>query len=157
MKSKIVLADSRQPQNILPIKGSRRPQSGFTLLEVMIALVVLSFGMLGLAAMQLKGLQSAHLSYQRTLATTAASDAVERLWVDLWATPTTCPDPVGVTDEWHDAWGDVLVGMEASSTIAPASSGSCEYTITVVWQDERFSSENDVSRFVYVARLPQPL
>lgn len=141
------------------VEASRRSrtQCGFTLIEVLVAVLVLSIGMLGLAAMQLNGLQSAHLSYQRTLATASAKDAVDRLWVKLWELPDSCPDPADVTGEWHEAWEDLLVDMEAASDIEAASSGSCEYTVTVVWQDTRFSSEDDPSRLVYVARLPQAL
>ncbi|WP_416138246.1 type IV pilus modification protein PilV [Halomonas sp. HK25] len=153
MKSKTVLAESCRSRIFSPIKESRREQSGFTLLEVLVAVLVLSFGLLGLAGMQLKGLQSAHLSYQRTLATSAAQDAVERLWVKLWKTPDSCPDPVDVTTEWHDAWKGVLVGMDTAGSDITAS--GCEYLISVLWQDERFSAEGDVSRLVYVARLPQ--
>lgn len=158
MRLRIVLDGLCLSKSIVPRKIERCSQSGFTLLEVLVAVLVLSFGMLGLAAMQLKGLQSSHLSYQRTLATTAANDAVERLWVKLWDAPESCPDPaVDVINEWHDAWSGLLVGMEVSSSITPASAGSCEYEIEVVWQDDRFSSENDISRLVYMARLPQQL
>lgn len=57
--------------------------NGFTLLETLIALLVLSFGLLGLAGLQLKTLQSSHSSYQRGLANIIAADAVERLWANM--------------------------------------------------------------------------
>lgn len=153
MKSKTVLAESCRSRDTWPIKERRRAQSGFTLLEVLIAVLVLSFGLLGLAGMQLKGLQSAHLSYQRTLATSAAQDAVERLWVELWKDPGVCPAPVDVVTDWHNAWREVLVGMDVEGS--DITSSGCEYEISVLWQDERFSAEGGVSSLVYVVRLPQ--
>jgi type IV pilus assembly protein PilV len=134
--------------------GSRtKGQVGFTLLEVLVAVLVLSFGLLGLAAMQLKGLQSANLAYQRTLATAAAQDAVERLWVELWGDSDNCPLPSDITSEWYGAWADILPDMQAAgSTILVLD--PCEYEVTVSWQDDRFLGEGDVSRLVYVVQLP---
>ncbi len=52
-------------------------QRGFSLVEALIALLVLSLGLVGVAAMQLKALQSASLGYQRSVASVAAVDAQE--------------------------------------------------------------------------------
>ncbi len=45
-----------------------RTESGFTLLEVMVALVIFSIGMLGLAGIQAEGIQSNNTAYLRTIA-----------------------------------------------------------------------------------------
>ncbi len=66
-------------------------QSGFTLIEALVALLVLSIGMLGVAAMQLKALQGAHVAYQRSIASLAAQDAQERLWAEVAAAPGVPP------------------------------------------------------------------
>lgn len=58
-------------------------QRGFSLIEALIALLVLSIGLIGVAAMQLKALQSANAGYQRSVASVAAVDAQERLWAAL--------------------------------------------------------------------------
>lgn len=55
------------------------PQRGFTLIEVLIAMVVLSIGMLGLAGLQTSGLRYTHTSYLLSLATQQAEDMVERI------------------------------------------------------------------------------
>ncbi|WP_346796574.1 prepilin-type N-terminal cleavage/methylation domain-containing protein [Halomonas sp. Bachu 37] len=60
-----------------------RRQRGFSLIEALVALVILSFGLIGVAAMQLKALQSATAGYQHSVATLAAVDAQERLWAQL--------------------------------------------------------------------------
>lgn len=45
-----------------------RRQRGFSLLEVLIAVVVLSFGLLGMAALQINALKNSQSSFQRTQA-----------------------------------------------------------------------------------------
>lgn len=52
---------------------------GFTLIEVMVALLVLSIGLLGLAALQTAALRDGQRAELRTRAVQAASDMVERM------------------------------------------------------------------------------
>jgi type IV pilus assembly protein PilV len=52
---------------------------GYSLLEVLIALLVLSIGLLGLAALQLNSLELGTNSYFRTQATLAAYDIIDRM------------------------------------------------------------------------------
>lgn len=54
-------------------------ERGFSLLEVLIALLVLSFGLLGIAGLQTFSLQFNHQSYERTQATLLISDITERI------------------------------------------------------------------------------
>ncbi|MEZ5447075.1 MAG: type IV pilus modification protein PilV [Gammaproteobacteria bacterium] len=61
-----------------PAPGGHR-QRGFTLLEVLIALVVLAVGMLGIAALQARGMQYNTDAYARTQATILAYDIIDRM------------------------------------------------------------------------------
>jgi len=56
-----------------------RQQRGFNLLEVLIALVVLSLGLLGLAALQNMGLRLGNESYQRSQATLLIYEMIDRM------------------------------------------------------------------------------
>lgn len=70
------------------MKLQRRCQmTGFSLLEVMIAAVVLSFGLLGLVAMQATAKFSSYEARQRTIASWLANDLVERVRInkDSWS------------------------------------------------------------------------
>ncbi|MFK7814876.1 MAG: type IV pilus modification protein PilV [Gammaproteobacteria bacterium] len=53
--------------------------TGFTLMEVLVALAVLSIGLLGMAGMQLFSLKSSHDAYKRTQATLFAYDLIEKM------------------------------------------------------------------------------
>lgn len=54
-------------------------QTGFTLVEAMVSLVVLAVGMLGIAALYIEGLRSGHMSVSYTNAVTLASDMADRI------------------------------------------------------------------------------
>ena len=92
---------------MLTLRTRRFPRathtSGFTLIEILIALLVLSIGLLGLAAVQFQSLQNSQASYERSMATMQARDLVERLWAgicDLYDEDgTLVPGVLGEIDE----------------------------------------------------------
>lgn len=57
----------------------RKDQAGFTLVEVLVALLVLSFGLLGLAMLQAAGQKFNNDSYMRSQATVLAYDIIDRM------------------------------------------------------------------------------
>lgn len=86
--------------------GILRREAGFNLIEVMVALLVLAFGLLGLAALQNLSLRATHQSFQRTQATIGVYDIIDRMrangsgvtagnyvtgtWLSASAAPTNC-------------------------------------------------------------------
>lgn len=54
-------------------------QQGVTLIEVLVALAVLTIGLLGLASLQAIGLRSQHNAYLKNQAALAAQDILERM------------------------------------------------------------------------------
>lgn len=135
-------------------------ERGFTLIEALVALLVLSIGMLGVAAMQLKALQGAHAAYQRSIASLAAQDAQERLWARMAEVGgRVCPSwsdakDFGVEKSWHDTWEGYLPGLVLAAVTPPGSPNEeCEFDISVQWSDSRFGEEVDPV-FQYTVRLP---
>ncbi len=61
------------------ITGERHAQGGFTLLEVLMAILVFTFGVLSLFRLQAASVQNNSISSQMTQATTLAQDRMERL------------------------------------------------------------------------------
>lgn len=59
-----------------------RTTAGFTLLEVLIAVLVLAIGLLGMASLVLQSMKSNQSSYQRTQASLLAYDMAERLRIN---------------------------------------------------------------------------
>ncbi len=101
---------------------SLRHDFGFTLVEALVALVVLAVGVLGLASMQLKAMQGAHVSYQRSVATMAAQDIVERLWIQLGmqgvgSYPLTCPSAQDVLLINNPDYDPAVVGSNPTKSL----------------------------------------
>ncbi|WP_447894357.1 type IV pilus modification protein PilV [Vreelandella sp. GE22] len=106
-------------------------QRGFSLVEALVALLILSIGLIGMGALQLKALQSASEGYQRTLASVAVLDAQERLWAAYQASPRCAGRKLeGVERAWQRHWftdsGAVL--EQASGDIQRQG---CGFVITV--------------------------
>lgn len=81
--------------------AGRRQQGGFTLIEVLVAVVVLSIGLLGLAGLQTNSVRMATSAYQRSQATWLAHDMMDRMRAN----------PAGVAAGGY--------------TATPSSSGAC--------------------------------
>lgn len=116
----------------------RRGQAGVSLLEALIALVVMSFGMLGLAAMQLNLSRSADVAKQRSEALRIAEERIElaRSFTQLTAS-------VGAVD-WTNLQTDVAspatVTTNATYTVTVAMGGAVTdgarpINVQVAWAD----------------------
>ena len=60
-------------------KRYSKTQTGFSLIEILISLLILSIGMLGLGGLQLSSLKSANNAHFRTVASLAATDLIDRM------------------------------------------------------------------------------
>ena len=65
---------------------ARRAAGGFTLIEVMIVIVILTFGLLSLAAMQIQAMRGSERGRHATNAAAIAENKMELLQQDAWAT-----------------------------------------------------------------------
>lgn len=162
-------------------QATRESQGGLSLLEVLIALAVLSIGLAGLAIMHMNSLQYVHSAYYRSLASAIALDYEERLWLQLANdTITDCPDLTtsgaaftALISEWRDrsvVSADGFPGFGTSNlakirnlTITPgvvSTSTFTELPITLTWTDTRFDDADTVTdesdrpeTYVYNVRL----
>jgi type IV pilus assembly protein PilV len=116
--------------------------SGFTLLEALIALLVLSIGLLGLAALQARGLRFNHDAYVRSQASLLAYDLFERMRANSAAAANYVGEAPGVdcgagssiaeNDRacWHTEVAQTLPGGTANVTLA----GNV-FTVAINWTD----------------------
>lgn len=132
-------------KNITFHKTDRR--NGFTLLEVMVALLVLSIGLLGLAALQANTLKTNHGAYQRSQGIFLSYDMMDRLRANrVAALAGQCDIMMGQTligttlcDRDVTDWQNNFVGL-----YLPAGEGSIDCSsvpnaciVTVQWDESR--------------------
>ena len=124
--------------------------SGFTFIEALVALIVLSIGLLGVAALQLSSLRSNHSSPLRSQATLLASDMVDRMRVNRTAALGGAYDVDfdDIADDesaqqsqidlvrWQANLDDTLPDGKGSIT-RNVVGGVATFTITVQWDDTR--------------------
>ncbi len=103
-------------------------QEGFTLIEVMIALAVLTIGILTVMAMQVRSIGGNADAMHRTQALTIGQDAIERIMGSPYAALT-----VGTTSATVDQYTvtQVIANPPSGSTLANAR----YVTVTVTWQE----------------------
>ncbi|MGL4446296.1 type IV pilus modification protein PilV [Shewanella sp.] len=127
-----------------------RKQQGFSLIEVLIASFIVAFGVLGMAALQLKTLQAAHSAYQRTIASVIAMDVVERLWANI-----AMNTPLTVTQLQQQSLSHWLQTTNSRQSLPGLgltltnTAGTNTYVITVTWTESRLETNNGSSQFVY--------
>jgi len=133
-------------QWIAPLDG------GFTLLEVMIALLVLSIGLLGLAALQTSALRTGQMADMRTRAVHAAADMVERMRAnpagtaagqyeiarnrvarDTSATGTALSDLL----DWQASLARLPDGQGEITRCSRGCAGQATHSVTVWWNAAR--------------------
>jgi type IV pilus assembly protein PilV len=115
---------------------TRQRQQGVALLEVLIVFFVLSIGLLGMAALQLKSIQYTQSAYQRSQATVAANDMLDR--IRLHGGEKFADGDPELVD-----WVNTVNGTLPTNGVDPSQdcdSGIC--TINISWED-RFANETD--------------
>lgn len=133
----------------LGAKASR----GFTMVEILVALLVLSIGLLGVAALQLTSLRSNHAAAMRSQATFLAYDIIDRMRAnrdgalkgqyDIDEASSGTAGTVSGNDliAWKDAIARTLPGVDRDNdgTLDPATGSVTRngnvFTVGIVWGD----------------------
>jgi len=124
---------------------------GFTLIEVLIALIVSSIALLGLASGQLKSLQYATNSFNYTVSLIQANNAIERMWGDICDLQSgdLAFDQAYISslNPEFDAYNLELDGVAVGTF-------DNDFIIKVKWNDERMADGLD-SQIAINAAFPQ--
>ena len=155
-------------------------QTGFTLIEVLVTVVILAVGLLGLAGLQATSLKFNSTAYQRSQATSLAYDIADRMRANVVAARGSnvvpagaygialgAAAPTGTTlaaidlQEWRRALANTLpsgTGVICRGTLSVTTwvcslgvVGSNVFTIGIQWDDSR--GQDDPQRFGMMTEL----
>ena len=135
------------------MKTSAPIQSGFTLLEILVAMVVLSIGLLGLAGLMTTSMRDNLSASHRTQATWMAYDMIDRMranrasaFAGTYNTPLAAPAPcvaaapattLPAQTQDLEAWKSQLACVLPEGAGSIAVDGGRVATIVIQWNDSR--------------------
>lgn len=150
---------------------TRRKTSGVSLIEVLVAIVIFSFGMLGLAGLQTRLMTYSQSSLMRSQAMALTDDVLDRMRVDRqnavagnWNTnldDTAASVPNGTNPYEFDLRGwktevETLLPEGKAAILVDAAQNNL-VTVTIEWNDSRgtdaSNTESGLERFVTRSRL----
>lgn len=144
------------------MKGcSKRTQGGMTLIEVLVAVLILGVGLLGAAMIQLNALKYTDSSRMTSQASFIAYDLLDRIRAnsaaDYTITPPSSPNlNVARDQDLYDFQANIVAfgGATATGTVAL---NQRVYTITISWDDARAANTTDAAEarrsFVLTSRV----
>ena len=134
----------------------RVAQRGFTLLEVLVAMLIVAFGVLGYVGLQARTVVSTMEGYQRAQALVLLEDMAQRISLNRAAAASYVANNVGATDpgacpatpvaardlcEWSqhlrgaaEQQAGNKVGAITAARGCVTSAGTDQYLVSVVWQ-----------------------
>jgi len=125
--------------------ATHRPHRGFTLLEVLVSLLVFSFGVLGMVGLQARAIQFSVDAEDRSKAAAVANEVIT--W--MWSQKTLVVPAATITDFQSRAQA---IGLPSNVVVAvPAPVGGVA-TVTITWKSpSKLAVDPNSSYFTQVA------
>ena len=108
----------------------RRSQRGFTLVEVLVALLIFSLGVLGLVAMQAKATVRAVDAEDRTRAALLADDLIATMWAEKSAAVSAA-----ALAAWESRLNNAQAGGLPGSPAYTIQTAGGVTTVTLTWKE----------------------
>ena len=137
--------------------GSKGVQQGMTLIEVLVALLILTVGLLGAAAVQLNALKYTDSSRMTSQASFIAYDMMDRIRANSGAnytvTPPTSANPGNARDQDLYDFTTSIVNFGGPTATGSITLNQRVYPIPIPWCDARAANTASAQRsFVLSSR-----
>lgn len=137
--------------------GSTQAQEGMSLIEVLVALLILTVGLLGAAAVQINALKYTDSSRMTSQASFIAYDMMDRIRANSGAnytvTPPTSANPGNARDQDLFDFTTSIVNFGGPTATGSITLNQLVYTITITWSDARAANTANAQRsFVLSSR-----
>lgn len=137
--------------------GSKGLQQGMTLIEVLVALLILTVGLLGAAAVQINALKYTDSSRMTSQASFIAYDMMDRIRANSGANYTVTPPTSANTGNARDQdlfdFTTSIVNFGGPTATGSITLNQRVYTITINWSDARAANTANAQRsFVLSSR-----
>jgi len=149
-----------------------RHQAGFTMIEVLVAVVVLALGLLGFALLQTMNMRFTQSANHRTQATNMAYDLLDQMRANrqqAWwysgttgasfnpgdVTDTNCSRPIGAGATIAanvERWQCQVVRALGDSSSAGVTYADGNVTVTIAWGDQRWDQANPTALTTFQVR-----
>ena len=130
--------------------GSKYAQEGMTLIEVLVALLILTVGLLGAAAVQLNALKYTDSSRMTSQASFIAYDMMDRIRANSGADYTVTPPTTGNLSVARDQdlydFTTNIVNFGGPTATGSITLNQRVYTITITWDDSRAANTPNARR-----------
>lgn len=143
-----------------------RKQFGFSMLEVLVTMIIVSFGLLGIAGIIANGLKNNQGSYARSQASWLANDIVDRMRANRAVAEGASTSPYNLAIGTAAAVGTSVVAIDLTSwrsalaAALPAGTGgvsldstSKKVTVTVQWDESRIKDGSATQQFIVETKL----
>lgn len=141
------------------VAGGYRRQKGFTMIEVLVAMIILAIGLLGVAGIQALSLKQTANSNLRSMVTIHAYDLSERMRAEPSnvtnyekAKSANCSGCIADLANWHNGIiADIPTAQTAVDVTENASQTTAE--ITVSWTERDLGNDAVAQAYTLYVRL----
>jgi len=130
-----------------------KSQKGFSLIEILITLVIISYGLLGIAGIIVNSIKNNQSSYARSQAGLLANDIIDRMRANrvaaeaspypynlaMGATPSGAGVPLADVEEWRASLATSLPSGTGSISLDATTK---KMTVVIQWDDSRASTDS---------------
>jgi type IV pilus assembly protein PilV len=138
---------------------SRSYQRGLSMIEVLVAVVIISLGLLGMAGLQASGMRTSQSAFYRAQAAQFTNDMAERMRANLGdarnytlALTATAPTGTSVRERDRADWLARLATLPAGDGSIAVDLANNTVTIAVQWDDTRAGGAANAN-YTLVTRL----